>query len=238
MKTIFTMIALMAMFSFTSCKKESDKEVSTEATVTDTTATLADEAPAFEPFQVMAVSHTVKDFDTWKKGFDAHESMRIASGLTKMAVSRDMGNPNKVLIFLKIADLQKAKDFAASPNLKETMQKLGVTSKPEIFYVDIVRFEESPAEVKDRVRVSIKIKDFDAWLKVYDAEGAAIRLANGLIDRAISRNIDDPNMIYVTFAVSDRPKAKTYLKAPELKKLMTEAGVISEPVFDFYTNVD
>ena len=238
MKTIFTMIALMAMFSFTSCKKESDKEVSTEATVTDTTATLADEAPAFEPFQVMAVSHTVKDFDTWKKGFDAHESMRIASGLTKMAVSRDMGNPNKVLIFLKIADLQKAKDFAASPNLKETMQKLGVTSKPEIFYVDIVRFEESPAEVKDRVRVSIKIKDFDAWLKVYDAEGAAIRLANGLIDRAISRNIDDPNMIYVTFAVSDLAKAKKYMKDPALKKLMTEAGVISEPVFDFYTNVD
>jgi quinol monooxygenase YgiN len=232
------MVALMAMFSFTSCKKESDKDVTTDATVSDTTATVSDEASVFEPFQVMAVSHIVKDFDTWKKGFDAHESTRIASGLTKMAVSRDMGNPNKVLIFLKIADLQKAKDFAVSPNLKETMQKLGVTSKPEIIYVDIVRFEESPAEFKDRIRVSHKVKNFDDWLKVYDKEGTETRTSNGLIERAISRNIDDPNMIYVTFAVSDMAKAKARLKDPALKKIMTEAGVISEPVFDFYTNVD
>ena len=237
MRTTFTLIALMAMFTFTSCKKESDKEVTTEETATDS-ITVANETPVFEPFQVMAVSHIVKDFDTWKKGFDAHESMRIASGLTKMAVSRDMGNPNKVLIFLKIADLQKAKDFAASQNLKETMQKLGVTSKPEIIYVDIVRFEESPAEFKDRIRVSHKVKDFDAWLKTYDTEGTETRTSNGLIERAISRNIDDPNMIYVTFAVSDMTKAKARLKDPELKKIMTEAGVMSEPTFDFYTLVE
>jgi len=237
MKTTFTMIALLAMFSFTSCKKESDKEVTTEATVTDTIA-VADEAPVFEPFQVMAVSHTVKDFDTWKKGFDAHESARTASGLTKMAVSRDMENPNKVSIFLKIADLQKAKDFAASPNLKETMQKLGVTSKPEIIYVDIVRFEDTPAEYKDRIRVAHEVKDFDTWLKVYDTEGKETRLANGLIDRALSRSLDNPNMIFITFAISDMAKAKARLTDPALKKIMTDAGVISKPVVDFYTVVE
>ena len=61
---------------------------------------------------------------------------------------------------------------------------------------------------------------------------------NGLIDRAISRNVDDTNMIYVTFAVSDMAKAKKYMKDPALKKLMTKAGVISEPIFDFFTNVE
>lgn len=238
MKRIFTMIALMAMFSFASCKKESDKDVTTEATVTDTTATVADEAPAFEPFQVMAVSHIVKDFDTWKKGFDEDEMNRSASGLTLRALARGIDNPNNVFIFLNVADLQKAKDFGTSPKLKDIMQKLGVMSKPEIIYVDIVRFEESPAEFKDRIRVSHKVKDFDAWLKVYDTEGTETRTSNGLIERAISRNIDDPNMIYVTFAVSDIAKAKARLKDPALKKIMTEAGVISEPIFDFYTNVD
>jgi quinol monooxygenase YgiN len=232
------MIALMAMFSFASCKKESDKDVTTEATVTDTTATVADEAPAFEPFQVMAVSHIVKDFDTWKKGFDEDEMNRSASGLTLRALARGIDNPNNVFIFLNVADLQKAKDFGTSPKLKDIMQKLGVMSKPEIIYVDIVRFEESPAEFKDRIRVSHKVKDFDAWLKVYDTEGTETRTSNGLIERAISRNIDDPNMIYVTFAVSDIAKAKARLKDPALKKIMTEAGVISEPIFDFYTNVD
>ena len=238
MKTTFTMIALMVMFTFTSCKKESDKEVTTEPKVEENKAPVAEKAPVFEPFKLVAVTHIVKDFDTWKKSFDEHESMRTANGLTLRAIGRDMKNPNKVLVFLKIDDLQKAKDFVGSPNLKEAMQKGGVISKPEIVYVDIVRFEESPAEFKDRIRVAHKVKDFDAWLKVYDEEGGATRSAHGLIDRAISRNIDDPNMIYITFAVSDMAKAKARLDDPTLKKIMTDGGVISKPVIDFYTSVD
>jgi hypothetical protein len=238
MKITFTMIALIAMFTFTSCKKESDKEVTTEATVSDTLATVADETPAFEPFKVMAVSHIVKDFDTWKKSFDEHESMRTANGITLRAMGRDMKNPNKVFIFLKIDDVQKAKNFSMSPKLKEAMQKGGVVSKPEIIYVDVFRFEESPAEFKDRIRISHKVKDFDTWLKAYDAEGIETRSSNGLIERAIARNIDDPNFIHVTFAISDMAKAKARLKDPALKKIMTEAGVISEPVIEFYTSVE
>lgn len=238
MKTKFTMIAILAMFTFTSCKKESDKEITTETTVTDTTATIADEAPAFKPFKVMAVTHLVKDFDKWKKGFDKDEMNRSANGLTLRALARGIDNPNNVFVFLNVSDLQKAKDFGASPKLKNIMQKLGVMGKPEIIYVDVVRFEESPTEIKDRIRISHKVKDFDTWLKAYDAEGTETRSSNGLIERAIARNIDDPNLIHLTFAVSDMAKAKARLKDPALKKIMTEAGVISEPIFEFYTSVE
>lgn len=238
MRTTFTMIALMAMFTFASCKKESDKEVTTETTVTDTTATVPEKAPPFKPFKVMAVTHVVKDFDTWKKGFYEDEMNRSANGLTLRALARGIDNPNNVFIFLNVSDLQKAKDFGASPKLKDVMQKLGVMGKPDIIYVDVVRFEESPAEYKDRLRIGHKVKDFDAWLKAYDAEGTATRLANGLIDRALSRNVDDPNMVYVTFAVSDMAKAKARLNDPALKKIMTDAGVIGKPAIDFYTSVE
>jgi quinol monooxygenase YgiN len=238
MKIRFTMIAILAMFTFTSCKKESDKEITTETTVTDTTATIADEAPAFKPFKVMAVTHVVKDFDKWKKGFDEDEMNRSANGLTLRALARGIDNPNNVFVFLNVSDLQKAKDFAASPKLKDIMQKLGVMGKPEIIYVDVVRFEESPTEIKDRIRISHKVKNFDTWLKTYDAEGTETRSSNGLIERAITRNIDDPNLIHLTFAVSDMAKVKARLKDPTLKKIMTEAGVISEPVFEFYTSVE
>ncbi|NDP26944.1 MAG: hypothetical protein GZ087_05885 [Flavobacterium sp.] len=238
MKTTFTIIALMALFTFTSCKNGSDKKVIAEAKTGDTLAPVAKDDSVFKPFKIMAVTHIVKDFDVWKKSFDEHESMRTANGVTLRAMGRDMKNPNKVLIFLNIEDLQKAKEFSSSKDLKEAMQKGGVTSKPETVFVDVVRFAESPAEFKDRLRVTHKVKDFDAWLKVYDAEGKETRLANGLIDRAISRNIDDPNMIYITFAVNDMAKAKARIKDPALKKIMTEAGVTSEPVFDFYTSVN
>ena len=192
----------------------------------------------FVPFKVMSATHTVKDFDVWKKSYDERESMRVANGLTKLAVSRDMDNPNKVYVALRMADVQKAKDFAASKDLKEAMQKGGVTSAPTFVYVDIIRFEESPTEHKGRVRIGHKVKDFDTWLKAYDAEGKDTRAKNGLIDRAISRDLSDPNMVYVTFAISDLAKAKARINDPSLKKIMTDAGVISAPVIDFYTNVD
>ena len=232
------MIALLAMFTFTSCKKEGDKEVTIDATATDTLATVTDEPPAFEPFKVMALTHVVKDYDKWKKGFDEDEMNRSASGLTLRALARGIDNPNNVFVFLNVSDLQKAKYFAASPKLKDIMQKLGVMGKPQIIYVDVVRFEESPTEIKDRIRISHKVKDFDAWLKVYDSEGNETRSSNGLIERAITRNIDDPNLIHLTFAVSDMAKAKARLKDPALKKLMTEAGVISEPIIEFYKSVE
>ena len=192
----------------------------------------------FVPFKVMSVTQNVKDFDVWKKSYDEHESMRLASGLTKLAVCRDMDSPNKVYVFVKAADIQKAKDFAANKDLKEAMQKGGVVGIPTFLYVDIVRFEESPTTNKGRVRIGHKVKDYDIWLKAYDAEGKETRTKNGLIDRAVSRDISDPNMVYVTFAISDLAKAKARINDPALKKLMTDAGVIGAPVINFYTSVD
>ena len=230
------LFGLWAMITFASCKNAGDKTDATAAV--DSTAMSADTVVAFVPFKVFSVSHTVKDFDAWKKVYDEGESMRADAGMSKLAVCRDMDNPNKVYVFNKIADVEKAKGFAADPKLKEAMQKGGVTGTPVMLYVDVVRFEESPAENKDRLRVGHKVKDFDAWLKVYDAEGKETRAENGLVDRAISRNIDDPNIIYVTFAISDLAKAKARLADPALKKIMTEAGVIGAPETYFYSSVD
>jgi len=232
----FLTVIALSILSITSCKNAGDK--SELAVSADTTAMSADTVTSFEPFKVFSVSHTVKDFDAWKKVYDEGEGMRIEAGMTKLAVCRDMDNPNKVYVFNKIADVEKAKGFAADPKLKEAMQKGGVTGTPVMLYVDVVRFEESPAENKDRLRVGHKVKDFDAWLKVYDAEGKETRAENGLVDRAISRNIDDPNIIYVTFAISDLAKAKARLADPALKKIMTEAGVIGAPETYFYSSVD
>lgn len=239
MKKIIIASIALAMFTFSSCKKNGEKtEESTAPAVAAPAAPAADKTPAFQPFQVMAITQTVKNYEVWKKAFDDHESVRAASGLTVRALARGTDNPNKVYVFLNVSDMQKAKDFAASPNLKEVMQKAGVMGKPVIIYSDVVRFEESPAALKGRVRVASKVKDFDAWLKVFDAEGKDTRASFGLVDRAIARDIENPNMVYLTFAISDLEKVKARIKSPELQKIMIEAGVISKPVIDYYTSVN
>jgi quinol monooxygenase YgiN len=235
MKTIFTAIFTLSMFIFISCENNSDvSAASNEKTVIKTTVPIAEETPFFEPFKVVSIVHTVKDFDEWRKAFDAHISTREASGLTLRALARGTEDPNKVFIVLNVSNMKKANAFINSIDLKKVMQKANVTSKPDIIFANVIRMGKSPEEFKGRLRIGSRVKDFDAWLKIFDAEGKETRATYGLIDRAIAQNVNNPNIVYLTFAVTDLEKAKARLKSPELKKLMDEAGVLTEPVIDFY----
>ncbi len=85
--------------------------------------------------------------------------------------------------------------------------------------------------------VTHKVKDFDAWLKVYDGEGKATRASQGMVDRVLARGIDDPNIVHIVFAVTDMAKAKAAISSEAKKKLMTSAGVEGPPTIEFYKQV-
>jgi hypothetical protein len=133
---------------------------------------------------------------------------------------------------VKASDLAKAKAMLADPKMKETMQKAGVMGKPDIQFYHMIRMVGSPA--KQFVVVNHKVKDFNAWLKVFDGEGSAKRASEGLVDRALGRGIDDTTMVHIVFGVSDMAKAKAAIFSDEKKKLMESAGVIGKPDIRFY----
>ena len=191
--------------------------------------TKIEEPIASANFQVMVVKHAVKDFDTWKLHFDAHDSARVANGLTTRTVGRNVDDPNMTLVSMEVADLQKAKAFAAMPELKPLMDSAGVVGEPTIEYINVIRFDTATSSGNTRLVVSHKVKDFDAWLKVFDREGPSTRNSFGLADRGLGRGVDDPNIVYIVFAVTDIEKAKARAASEELKALMTEAGVEGAP---------
>lgn len=235
MKQILASLPAVMLLTLISCNSnESAKEETKATSETAPSTAKAPEAPAFQPFTVTLIRHKVKDFDKWLPLYEAHDSARKASGLTELGLGRGLDNSNEVTVAFKTDDLQKAKDFSSSPGLKEAMQKGGVTGKPAISYITVIRNDDSPIEQKDRLLVSHHVKDFDAWLKVFDNEGKDTRAANGLIDRGLARGIDDPNTVYVLFAVTDLAKAKARSSSPELKKLMTDAGVDGPPTINFF----
>ena len=80
----------------------------------------------------MLVRHKVQDFAKWKPGYDAHLPARQAAGLTERMLSRNADNPNEVILVFEAKDLGKARAFAASPDLKQKMQEVGVIDKPDI----------------------------------------------------------------------------------------------------------
>ena len=230
MKRISALIAISMVVLFSSCGSEPAKE---ETKAADTTAAVTpppgEVKPAFVPFKIFMIMHKVKNFDKWKVGYLAHDSVRLANGLTQLQLGRALKDTNMVYIVEKMDDLAKTQAFTKSPGLKDAMKKAGVTSDPGFSYAIMVRGDDSPVPTDLRVGVAHHVKNFDAWLKVYDAEGPATRAANGMIDRGIARSLIDSNMVYLTFAVTDTAKARARFASPDLKKIMTDAGVDSPP---------
>lgn len=214
-----------------------------ETAKTDTTKTTADTTkavavtpapPAFTPFDVMEIIHTVKDYAKWRHAFNTDSTARRASGLDDIIVGKADANPHSIIVVLKASDIAKAKAFAADPRLKDVMQKNGVTSKPDINYWHIIRFSDDTSGTQ-WVQVTHKVKDFDAWVKVFDGEGTATRASFGLKDIVLSRGVDDPNIVHLVFDITDMAKAKARMADPALKKLMTDAGVEGAPKIEFYS---
>lgn len=217
----------MALFS---CKSGGKKEEPKKAEETP--------VAVFTPFKVIMIHHPVADYDKWKIEYLANDSMRQAYGISQFVIGTGIEDPKMVTVIDKITDVQKAKDFSVLPGLKDAMKKAGVTGPPEIDFAEVIRFDSAGLDQKNRVMIKHHVKDFDAWMKVYDGEGPDKRKGFGLQDRAIARGIDDPNTVYITFVINDMDKAKARMNSPELKKLMTDAGVDGPPALNFYTIVD
>jgi hypothetical protein len=84
----------------------------------------------------MFVRHQVSDFRVWKSGYDAHMSKRTEAGLMEKFLLRGADDPNEIVILFEAADIHHAKAFAESADLRETMQKLGVVDKPDIYFLN------------------------------------------------------------------------------------------------------
>jgi hypothetical protein len=242
MKKTFLAIPVLAMLALMSCNNQTEKTAtkdSTNSATPDTTKVVAEKPkpPEFKPFDVVEVMHGVKSYEKWKPGFDNDSAARKASGLELLVIGRGADNPNNIDVVLRADDIAKAKTFVNDPRLKDVMKKDGVSSKPEIYYYHVIRFNPDSKE-KQWVLITHKVKDFDAWLKVFDSEGTEKRAGFGLVDVALARNIDDSNTVHIVFDIKDMTKAKARMNDPELKKLMTDAGVIGAPKIQFFTTAE
>lgn len=80
------------------------------------------------------------------------------------------------------------------------------------------------------IMVSHKIADWDKWKPVFDSDDAA-RKTFGVEVKKLFRSADDKNDLHILFEAPSEDAAAQCITRPELKNLMQQAGVISEPVF-------
>jgi hypothetical protein len=75
---------------------------------------------------MLIIRHKVKDYGKWRPVFDQHAAAQKSAGLTNSRVFRSSDDKNEVVILFDTEDSKRAKDFAVSPDLEETMAKAGV----------------------------------------------------------------------------------------------------------------
>ena len=78
----------------------------------------------------------VKDYAKWRPVFDGHVAKQRAAGLTHPRIMRSADDKNELVIMFDDMETKKAKEFAGSAELKETMMKAGVVDQPTVYFLE------------------------------------------------------------------------------------------------------
>jgi hypothetical protein len=74
----------------------------------------------------------VKDYATWRTGYNGNEKNRHSAGITNGRVFRNADDQNDLVILQDVADVAKARTWLGSEDMKTTMQNSGVVGSPNI----------------------------------------------------------------------------------------------------------
>ena len=85
----------------------------------------------------LLVHQNVADFTKWKQGFDEHQAMREAAGSKGGQVLQSADDPNEVIVMMEWDTVEKARAFAQSDDLRQAMERAGVTSPPRIHFLEL-----------------------------------------------------------------------------------------------------
>ena len=84
----------------------------------------------------LLIHHKVQNFDTWKIAYDGHRGMREQAGLRELHLLRGAANRNDVVALFAAEDLERARAFIRSDDLRSVMQKAGVVGMPELLELE------------------------------------------------------------------------------------------------------
>ena len=88
---------------------------------------------------MMIVRHKVKDYGQWRPMFDTHVEAQRAAGLINPRVYHSAdSNKSEIVVVFDTEDTKKAKEFAASVDLKQAMTKAGVLDTPTIYFLESI----------------------------------------------------------------------------------------------------
>ncbi len=93
------------------------------------------------------VHHEVADYTAWKAAFDSNLDWRHKHGEQACRIFRSAGNVNGLVLFFEWENLESARAFLASDELKAKMASAGVKGEPRVdFLTEVHSVRRSAAD--------------------------------------------------------------------------------------------
>jgi heme-degrading monooxygenase HmoA len=86
----------------------------------------------------LVVRAKFEDFARWKPIFDRHGATRKASGSKGGYIFRNTSDPNELIVLFEWDNLENARQFAQSEELRERMQEAGLMDRPDVYFLEQV----------------------------------------------------------------------------------------------------
>jgi hypothetical protein len=186
------------------------------------------------PPAAVIVQHSVDDWDAWKAAFDQSEDARRSASALGHHINRGENDPNAIDVYMAVGDVDQAKAFLGSDDLREEMKGGGVQGIPEVTWMKPLRESLVWGRELPAFMISHTVADLEAWLVGFDA-ASELQEANGIIGVAANCVLDDPSTVVVYHQAESFDTLRDFLALAELKAAMGEAGVTSEPDVSFHT---
>ena len=183
----------------------------------------------------LVVFHHVRDYQSWKRVFDAHEGVRRGHGALEHRIYRGVDNPNRVIVHNDFPTEKAARAFMTDPSLPAAMERAGVTDEPWLGLVEQLerkRYTDGTAGVT--VAVHHRVRDYETWKLAFD-DHEDVRRSYGQIEHRVYHAFGDPLAIVVHNDFPNVEAAEAFGEDPSLPDAMARGGVEGEPGIGFVT---
>jgi hypothetical protein len=80
---------------------------------------------------VLVTRLQIAAYEPWKEAFDRFEPQRRQAGLTNARVFRSETDGHDIVVMFDVPDEGTARSFLGNEQLRDAMQKAGVTGRPQ-----------------------------------------------------------------------------------------------------------
>lgn len=176
----------------------------------------------------LVISHRVKDFETWKAAYELAQPIREKHKIYTQRIFRGYDDENIAMVFTEVHDVNLAKEYVTSPNLKKSMETAGVEGEMNLKWLK--EYFETNEESKREciVFMSFRVTDYEKWSQAFieDYENDPDK---GFDIMHVFRSIENPDEVSMFFAADNPEFVKKMESNNSFRMKMIASGVISYP---------